>query len=513
MVSVLFVLLVGLMAQSGLLSIWTQSEEYGHGLMVVAVLVYLVYRRWGTYLPVSSGSTALTICGGVAGLLFVVLGQASGIYLIGYYGIWLFAVAALYALGGFRLIRQLLVPLLIVLLLFPLPNPFAPMVTAELQLISSKLGVWFIRLMGGSVYLEGNTLDMGGGTKLLVAEACAGLRYLFPLMSLGGILAVILHSPLWIRWTVFLVTIPITIFMNSFRIAVTGILVEAGGASHTEGFLHFFEGWVVFIVAAVLLAAVTAILVRLQPGGGNLLDALSLDAPDSSSGGGSGKLSSSATENGVALPATQFWGVSALALVALVGATLLAERGNSVQDRKSLRTFPAQIGEWSASVGLLPVNIEAVAGASDYFYGDFSAPSGDSVNTYIAYYENQRQGGVPHSPRVCIPGGGWVIESEDMVLLQDGKGLSFEVNRIVTGFGPRKVVSYYWLKQGPRAHSSQMLARLDLIRLSLLENRTDGALVRLFTELRAGERLEEADRRLKRFAVEIVPVIPAYVPD
>ena len=58
-----------------------------------------------------------------------------------------------------------------------------------------------------------------------------------------------------------------------------------------------------------------------------------------------------------------------------------------------------------------------------------------------------------------------------------------------------------------------MLARLDLVRISLLENRTDGALVRLVTEVRPGESLDAGDARLKRFASEFVGLIPAYVPD
>ena len=75
------------------------------------------------------------------------------------------------------------------------------------------------------------------------------------------------------------------------------------------------------------------------------------------------------------------------------------------------------------------------------------------------------------------------------------------------------MISYYWLKQGPRVYRQELLARLDLVRISLLENRTDGALVRLVTELRPGESMDAADARLKRFAAEFVGLIPAYVPD
>ncbi len=498
--------MTGLMYQSGLLQIWTQSEEYGHGLMVVVVLGYLVALRRGNYLPLRPGKAGLSVVLAVVALVFVVLGNASGINLMSYYGFWLFGLAAALAVGGFGLLRKLLVPLLIVLLLFPLPNPLGPMLTAELQLISSKLGVWFIRLFGGSVYLEGNVLDMGV-TKLLVAEACAGLRYLFPLMSLGAIAAyIMLRTPLWMRWTVFLVTIPITIFMNSFRIGVTGMLVASGGAKHTEGFLHFFEGWVVFVVAALLLLVVIWGLIKLLPGRQGLFDVLSVqtDKVAASPAPGSGAYR---------LPTVALWVITALMALAVLVSGVLSSRGELMPERKPLNEFPAQIGEWSAQVGRLSSTVEEVAGASDYFYGDFTGDTGAVVNTYVSYYETQRHGRIPHSPKVCVPGGGWVIESQSTATIQGKSGDAFVVNRIVTALGGRRVIAYYWIKQGSGTYLQEFLARLDLVRLSLLDNRTDGALIRLFTEVRPGETLDAGDARLKHFAAGFVELIPAYVPD
>ena len=46
---------------------------------------------------------------------------------------------------------------------------------------------------------------------------------------------------------------PLTIFMNSFRIGVIGVLVNAYGIGQAEGFLHLFEGWVIFGMCIALL--------------------------------------------------------------------------------------------------------------------------------------------------------------------------------------------------------------------------------------------------------------------
>jgi len=246
-------------------------------------------------------------------------------------------------------------------------------------------------------------------------------------------------------------------------------------------------------------------LVKLQPGAGRLFDALSLDASEAPP---SQPPPRHAAAGGTLLPAA-----SALVLLAAFGSILLSGRERPPQPSRMLADFPMRIGEWSSRAERLPSIVEEVAGASEYFYGDYSAPSGKVINTYVSYYETQRRGQIPHSPQVCIPGGGWVIESLRPVLIKSRTGKAFEANRLVTSNGGQKVVSYYWLKQGPKIYRQELLARLDLVRSSLLENRTDGALIRLITELGHGETPESADARLSRFAAEFAELIPAYVPD
>ena len=122
--------------------------------------------------------------------------------------------------------QYLLLPTYILLFfMVPLPHFLYNSLSAELQLVSSRLGVGFIRLFSIPVFLEGNVIDLGN-YKLQVVEACSGLRYLFPLTALGFIAAVIFKVALWKKVVLFLSTIPITVLMNSFRIGVIGVLVE-----------------------------------------------------------------------------------------------------------------------------------------------------------------------------------------------------------------------------------------------------------------------------------------------
>ena len=80
-----------------------------------------------------------------------------------------------------------------------------------------------------------------------VAEACSGLRYLFPIMSFSYVFAVLYRGPVWHKLVLLLAAVPLAVLMNSVRIGIIGILVDRYGIGQAEGFLHFFEGWVIFL--------------------------------------------------------------------------------------------------------------------------------------------------------------------------------------------------------------------------------------------------------------------------
>ena len=60
-------------------------------------------------------------------------------------------------------------------------------------------------------------------------------------------------------------TIPIAIVANGIRVAGTGLAAHRYGPEAAEGFLHTFSGWLVFVVAFVLLFAITSLLQRTWP--------------------------------------------------------------------------------------------------------------------------------------------------------------------------------------------------------------------------------------------------------
>ena len=233
-------------ALRNMVATWSGSPEFSHAPLIPLISAFLVWQQKDILERIEfSGSWAgvlLALCGA----LLAVAGVLASLFPASQYGAVIAVYGVVLAGVGLKVFRRLWAPLFILLLMVPLPDFLLNNLSAEMQLISSAIGVWFMRLFGVSVYLEGNVIDLGG-YQLQVAEACDGLRYLFPLMTLGFIVAYFFKAALWKRVLLFLSSIPITILMNSLRVGMIGIMVEHWGIGMAEGFLHEFQGWAVFM--------------------------------------------------------------------------------------------------------------------------------------------------------------------------------------------------------------------------------------------------------------------------
>src|SRR6478736_5774328 len=223
---------------------WSAQEEYSHGFLIPVVAAWMLWsRRDAVFASVGRPSWIGVLLISVAGMMLIV-GELSAFYLLSQLGFVVVLLGIVLAIGGISLLKVTFIPIAFLVFAIPLPYFIDAELSARLQLISSELGVFFIRLFGVPVYLTGNIIDLGN-YKLQVVEACSGLRYLYPLRSLGFLAAYLFQAPLWQRALVFLSAIPITIVMNSFRIGVVGLLVDRWGIQQAEGALHFFEGWII----------------------------------------------------------------------------------------------------------------------------------------------------------------------------------------------------------------------------------------------------------------------------
>ena len=162
---------------------------------------------------------------------------------------------------------------------------------------------------------------------------------------------------------------------------------------------------------------------------------------------------------------------------------------------------------------MLEPDVEHALNVDDYILSDYKKPTGEAVNFYVAYYASQRKGSSPHSPIVCIPGGGWQITKFERTSIRDpALNLTLPLNRVIIARDNARELVYYWFVERNRTVANEYWAKWYLLVDAITKNRTDGALVRLVTPLRPGEAEDAADERLHLFIKDLEPRLKAYLP-
>jgi exosortase D (VPLPA-CTERM-specific) len=287
---------------------------------------------------------------------------------------------------------------------------------------------------------------------------------------------------------------------------VIGVLVDRFGVSMAEGFIHDFEGWAIFMACTGVLIVEMWALAAVGKDAVPLRQAFRLDdaAP----------AASLPHPRSPRPPRAFLVAMAALAIVAILGFAL-PQRVDASVERKSFFEFPLQLGGWRATPKRMdPGELDALK-LDDYILADFAGADGRAVNLYVAYYNSQRKGESAHSPRSCIPGGGWEITQLAQHVVGGVRiaGQPLRVNRVVVEKGDSKQLVYYWFQQRGRIITNDYAVKWYILWDALTRNRTDGALVRLVTYVGPDQTLARADAKLAAFAMTTAPTFESYIPD
>lgn len=485
------------------------TPEYSHGPLIPMISLYLFLREL-RHSPTHTPDEVLRRGPGVAvialGLLIALFGNLVRIPDVVTYAFIIWVGGVVLSVMGWDRGRHHQLPVLHLIFMLPLPQFVFWKMTIFLQLVSSQIGVWVIEAAGIPVFLEGNVIDLGI-YKLQVAEACSGLRYLFPILSFSYLFGILYRGPFWHKAVLFLMAAPLTVLMNSFRIGVIALLVSRYGIGQAEGFLHFFEGWVIFGACIGILFLVAIGLQRLTPDPKPLSETIDLDF--SRFGPQLRRLAGVVPSRGLVTAAL-------LSLIVGAGFVLTPERQPQQVVRESFSTFPRDLGPWTGVMQSLDPDVERVLGATDYVNATYAAAGETSyVNLFSAWYAKQTEGSGLHSPEVCLPMGGWEIFSleEHMVDMPGTIYGRFPVNRAVIQKGLSKQLVYYWFEQRGKRQTNDFLAKIWVVWDSLTMGRSDGAIVRFVTPIDEGETEADAEARMLRLMALSLPKLPRFIPE
>lgn len=240
---------------------WLSDPEASHGLLLAPLAAWLIWkaglrddttpRPWlGVGILVAA--VLLRYASGLAAELFTMRMSMFGALL---------GLVVLF--WGFKQIFHWWLPVALLLLSVPIPEVILSSVALPLQLQASEMGASLLEWRNVPVQLAGNVIHLPG-QRLFVTEACSGLRSLTALIALG-----LLMGGLWLkhpgtRALIVALAVPVAMLINGWRIFLTGFLVFFVDPSVGEGFMHYTEGWVLFVVAFGILGGLTWALLQAE---------------------------------------------------------------------------------------------------------------------------------------------------------------------------------------------------------------------------------------------------------
>jgi exosortase len=239
---------------------WNSDGDMGHGFFVPVVSAFIAWQKrdqlakltpqpnwWG--LPVVLYGALQLYLATLGAELFL----ARTAFVISIIGIVLL-------LAGTRYLRILAFPLFLLFFMVPIPQVIYNRITFPLQIWASEAAEWALTVVDIPVLREGNVLRLPDQT-LNVVEACSGIRSLLSLSFLSLVYGYFFEKRTWVRVLLFFMTIPIAIVANASRVTLTGVLAEYK-PELAEGFFHEMSGWVIFMVALLIMVVLHQILVR-----------------------------------------------------------------------------------------------------------------------------------------------------------------------------------------------------------------------------------------------------------
>jgi EpsI family protein len=144
----------------------------------------------------------------------------------------------------------------------------------------------------------------------------------------------------------------------------------------------------------------------------------------------------------------------------------------------------------------------------DYVLRDYRHQrNGAQLSMFIAYFKSLQNTYGPHSPRVCLPGAGWLTKSwtiETIPVLGRPEGIP--VNRYALEKSGQQILVVYWYQNDRRVWAEEFRAKLHLLPDLLQYRRSDVSLVRIVVPLTDGS-AETAWKAAMEFASDAQPVL------
>ena len=179
-----------------------------------------------------------------------------------------------------------------------------------------------------------------------------------------------------------------------------------------------------------------------------------------------------------------------------------------------LDRFPTQLDQWKlVATRSSTSEVIDLLGVDDYIDYSYTDTKDRLVNLYVGFYKSVSGGRGYHSPKNCIPGGGWGIDSVATVVVKpvNRSGSSVEITEMIIRNHNEYQVVLYWYQNRGRIIASEYWEKIYLVLDALFMRRRDGAFVRLMANAPNGD-IKSAEALLIKFAAISMSELDQYLP-
>ena len=163
---------------------------------------------------------------------------------------------------GRRTVGSAIFPIGFLLFCMPL-HSYLDLVTIHLRLLAVSIAAGTLQGCGVEIVRQGTMLASPTGAFAIdIAEPCSGLRSLFAMMALTAGYAYFTQPTWFRRGLLFALSIPIAILGNVSRIFSIVIVAATCSADFATGFYHDYSGYIVFLVAILLMVATGGLITK-----------------------------------------------------------------------------------------------------------------------------------------------------------------------------------------------------------------------------------------------------------
>ncbi len=264
-----------------LVSTWANDQDYSYGFLIPPLALYFVWERRKELAQIHITPRWIGFLLVALSAVIVLLGELGAQTYSTRFSLVLMVFGVILFCYGYEVTKCLWFPAAFLFFMIPLPSILQNKILLPLKVYSSKLATLAMQLVGISVHVEGNIIDLGY-MQLQVVDACSGLRFILPMLTLGVVYAYFFERKLWKQAVLVAVTLPLSFFANVFRIAATGYLAEEWSPKAAESFFHDFSGWIVFMLAIPILWGIHSLLKLCSPSTGDTYSSRQGHKPEAS---------------------------------------------------------------------------------------------------------------------------------------------------------------------------------------------------------------------------------------